>query len=89
MDRLISANKLIDVFYYGIDDKCVLSSTKDDSKVIDIIESQPTVDVASLLADKLSALRNNLDPHNDTVYKLGFFSAISAVESILDEISRA
>ena len=39
--RLIDADKLIDYFYYGIDDKPILDGISD-RKIIDIIKNQPT-----------------------------------------------
>ena len=39
--RLIDADKLIDYFYYGIDDKPIIDGISD-RKIIDIIKNQPT-----------------------------------------------
>ena len=39
--RLIDAYKLIDYFYYGIDDKPIIDGISD-RKIIDIIKNQPT-----------------------------------------------
>lgn len=39
--RLIDADKLIDYFYYGIDDKQIINGISD-RKIIDIIKNQPT-----------------------------------------------
>lgn len=39
--RLIDADKLIDYFYFGIDDKPIIDGISD-RKIIDIIKNQPT-----------------------------------------------
>ena len=39
--RLIDADKLIDYFYYGIDDKPIIDGISD-RKIIDTIKKQPT-----------------------------------------------
>ena len=41
MSDLISRSKLIDYFYYGIDDKPIIDGISD-RKIIDIIKNQPT-----------------------------------------------
>ena len=41
MARLIDADKLIDYFYYGIDDKPIIDGISD-RKIINIIKNQPT-----------------------------------------------
>ena len=41
MSDLISRNKLIDYFYFGIDDKLIIDGISD-RKIIDIIKNQPT-----------------------------------------------
>lgn len=41
MGRLIDANKLIDYFYYGENDKPIIDGIAD-RKIIDIIKNQPT-----------------------------------------------
>ena len=41
MSDLISRNKLIDYFYFGIDDKPIIDGISD-RKIIDIIKNQPT-----------------------------------------------
>ena len=39
--RLIDADKLIDYFYFGVDDKPIIDGISD-RKIIDIIKNQPT-----------------------------------------------
>ena len=41
--RLINANELEDMFYYGIDDKAVLGDQELDGKVLDIVRQQQTI----------------------------------------------
>ena len=41
--RLINANELEDMFYYGIDDKAILGDQELDGKVLDIVRQQQTI----------------------------------------------
>ena len=45
MKKLIDANRLRDLFYYGIGDKPILSTADEDAMVIQIINDQPAIEV--------------------------------------------
>ncbi len=53
--RLIDADKLIDYFYYGIDDKPIIDGISD-RKIIDIIKNQPTAYSVEKVVDELEKL---------------------------------
>lgn len=50
--RLIDADKLIDYFYYGIDDKPIIDGISD-RKIIDIIKKQPTAYSVAKVVEEL------------------------------------
>ena len=51
MSRLIDADKLIDYFYYGQDDKPIIDGYAD-RKIIEIIKEQPTAyDIEKVVAE--------------------------------------
>lgn len=51
MSRLIDADKLIDYFYYGQDDKPIIDGLAD-RKIIEIIKAQPTAyDVENVVTE--------------------------------------
>lgn len=54
--RLIDADKLIDYFYYGINDRPVIDGYID-RKIIDIIKEQPTAYDVDKVVEKLEQLR--------------------------------
>lgn len=56
--RFIDANKLRDVFWWGIDDKSILSSTDEDWKVVKIIDEQPTLNPDILVDANESSLED-------------------------------
>ena len=73
MARLIDADKLVDYFYYGIDDKPIIDGISD-RKIIDIIKNQPT---AYSVGKVVQELEKELEKGN---------IAIDFGESILFEI---
>ena len=52
MSDLISRSKLIDYFYFGIDDKPIIDGISD-RKIIDIIKNQPTAYSVDKVVDEL------------------------------------
>ena len=52
--RLIDADKLIDYFYYGIDDKPIIDGISD-RKIIDIIKNQPTAYSVTNVVEELES----------------------------------
>lgn len=56
MSDLISRSKLIDYFYYGIDDKPIIDGISD-RKIIDIIKNQPTAYSVEQIAECLEELK--------------------------------
>lgn len=57
--RLIDADKLIDYFYFGIDDKPIIDGISD-RKIIDIIKNQPTAYDIYKIVEEFSITRNEL-----------------------------
>lgn len=55
--RLIDADKLIDYFYYGINDRPVIDANND-RKIIDIISEQPTAYDVGRIVGRLEEERN-------------------------------
>lgn len=55
--RLIDADKLIDYFYYGINDRAVIDANND-RKIIDIISEQPTAYDVGRIVGRLEEERN-------------------------------
>ena len=55
--RLIDADKLIDYFYYGIDDKPIIDGISD-RKIIDIIKNQPTAYDVDKVVEQLEEVKN-------------------------------
>ena len=56
--RLIDADKLIDYFYYGIDDKPIIDGISD-RKIIDTIKKQPTAyDIGKVVEELEKELEN-------------------------------
>ena len=58
MSDLISRNKLIDYFYFGIDDKPIIDGISD-RKIIDIIKNQPTAYDIDKVVEKFDKKYNN------------------------------
>ena len=56
--RLIDANKLVDYFYYGIDDKPIIDGISD-RKIINIIKNQPTVYDVDKVVEEFDKKYNN------------------------------
>ena len=54
--RLIDADKLVDYFYYGIDDKPIIDGISD-RKIIDIIKNQPTAYDVDKVVEQLEELK--------------------------------
>ena len=54
--RLIDADKLIDYFYYGIDDKPIIDGISD-RKIIAIIKNQTTAYSVDKVVEELDSLR--------------------------------
>ena len=55
--RLIDADKLVDYFYYGIDDKPIIDGISD-RKIIDIIKNQPTAYDVDKVVEQLEEVKN-------------------------------
>ena len=55
--RLIDADKLVDYFYYGIDDKPIIDGISD-RKIIDIIKNQPTAYHVDKVVEQLEEVKN-------------------------------
>ena len=69
MSDLISRNKLIDYFYFGIDDKPIIDSISD-RKIIDIIKNQPTAYDIDKVVEELEKVKTiNIDVGFGTIYK--------------------
>ena len=69
MSDLISRNKLIDYFYFGIDDKPIIDSISD-RKIIDIIKNQPTAYDIDKVDEELEKVKTiNIDVGFGTIYK--------------------
>ena len=78
--RLIDADKLIDYFYYGIDDKPIIDGISD-RRIINIIKNQPTAyDIDKVVEEKGLLLRLPCKV-GDTVYAI---CTCEAVDSVLD-----
>ena len=54
--RLIDADKLIDYFYYGEDDKPIIDGISD-RKIINIIKNQPTAFDTEKVVEQLEILK--------------------------------
>ena len=91
--RLIDADKLIDYFYYGIDDKPIIDGISD-RKIIDTIKKQPTaysvdkvveeLEKELSLADKEKERctgENNLQFDSAKGYASGISTAIEIVKA--------
>ena len=57
--RLIDADKLIDYFYFGIDDKPIIDGISD-RKIIDIIKNHPTAYSVAKVVEKLEEAECNV-----------------------------
>ena len=57
--RLIDADKLIDYFYFGIDDKPIIDGISD-RKIIDIINNQPTAYSVDKVVEELEEAKGNV-----------------------------
>ena len=57
--RLIDADKLIDYFYFGIDDKPIIDGISD-RKIIDIIKNQPTAYSVEKVVEELEERQKNI-----------------------------
>ena len=69
MSDLISRNKLIDYFYFGIDDKPIIDGISD-RKIIDIIKNQPTAYDIDKVIEELEKVKTiNIDVGFGTIYK--------------------
>lgn len=79
--RLIDADKLIDYFYYGINDIPVIDGYND-RKIIDIIKEQPTSYDVNKVAKRLEEMRDTIT-HNISLNSQGE----NVDEEILNEIS--
>ena len=73
--RLIDADKLIDYFYYGIDDKPIIDGISD-RKIIDTIKKQPT---AYSVDEVVKELENELEKGN-IVIDLGEFRLFEIIK---------
>ena len=73
--RLIDADKLIDYFYYGIDDKPIIDGISD-RKIIDTIKKQPT---AYSVDEVVKELENELEKGNIAI-DLGEFRLFEIVK---------
>ena len=67
--RLIDADKLVDYFYYGIDDKPIIDGISD-RKIIDIIKNQPTAYDVDKVVEQLEELKTiNVDISFGTIIR--------------------
>ena len=57
--RLIDSDKLIDYFYFGIDDKPIIDGISD-RKIIDIIKNHPTAYSVAKVVEKLEEAECNV-----------------------------
>ena len=73
--RLIDADKLVDYFYYGIDDKPIIDGISD-RKIIDTIKKQPT---AYSVDEVVKELENELEKGNIAI-DLGEFRLFEIVK---------
>lgn len=65
--RLIDADKLIDYFYYGINDRPIIDGCND-RKIIDIIEDQPTAYDVDKVVEQIELLSENAENNDLNTY---------------------
>ena len=80
--RLIDAEKLIDYFYYGIDDKPIIDGISD-RKIIDIIKNQPTAYDVDNIVQELEEAKHEICLSDDDLehYQNGIDDAIEIVKA--------
>lgn len=79
MSDLISRNKLIDYFYFGIDDKPIIDGIAD-RKIIDIIKNQPTAYDIDKVVEELEQMKEKCLKYGDIVGCSDFKKAIEIVK---------
>lgn len=81
MSDLISRSKLIDYFYYGIDDKPIIDGISD-RKIIDIIKNQPTDYDVDKVVEELERAKHEICLSDDDLehYQNGIDQAIEIVK---------
>ncbi len=89
--RLIDADKLIDYFYYGIDDKPIIDGISD-RKIIDIIKNQPTAYSVEKVVDELEEnasryTKKYITPYGNNGYRdVKAISIHKAIEIVKQEV---